>query len=220
MKRHSAQEKSMSVFKKKPSEGKQFENPPAGSHAARLVAMIDLGTHTETYPGGKPTKSRKVFLVWWLADEKKEDGTPHYIGRRYTLSLNEKSNLGQMVGQWRGKALDKDEEFDLTKLVGQPCLLNITHEESTKGNTYAAVGTVSPLPKGMKDKIGKSPVTPFAWSMEDGTLPPAHDWIPYVHGTPLATVLGEAEEVDGQPVVAGAATGEGPDDDNPDTIAF
>lgn len=205
----------MSVFAMKPSKGGNFENPPAGSHASRLVALIDLGTHSEQYPGGKPTKSRKVFLVWWLADEKKEDGTPHYIGRRYTLSLNEKSNLGQMVGQWRGKALDKDEEFDLTKLVGQPCLLNITHEESAKGNTYAAVGTVSPLPKGMKDKVGKPSVTPFFWSFDDGKPRPAEEWIPYVHGTALETVLNEAEEAKSQPVGAAAAS-----ESNDDEIEF
>lgn len=204
----------MSVFQVKPKSGGNYEQPPAGSHAAVCVAVIDLGTQTEKYGDKPPTESRKVFLVWELCDEKTSEGKPHYLGNRFTLSIHEKSNLGQLLRSW-GAKLAKDDEYDVRKLAGKSCLLNITHETSTKGNEYAAVAGLAPLPKGMK--ASNPTVKPFAWEFEPGAKYPTYDWLPYVHGTALKTVLDQAAEAKGgQP--AGAAAGDAAESD--DQIPF
>lgn len=206
----------MGVFNVKPKQGSNYEMPPAGSHAAHCVALIDLGTHTDKF-GDQPARdNRKVFLVWELCDERTEAGEPYYLGKRFTMSIHEKSNLGKMIGDWRGKALAKDEDFDLTKLVGKSCLVNVTHEESSKKNSYAAVGNISPLPKSMK--AGKPIVKPIVWDFEQGTPPPSDAWIPWVHGQKLSDVLNEAKESRRQPATAGAAVNQDADDPADDEI--
>jgi len=70
-----------------------------------------------------------------------------------TLSLNEKSNLRQMLNSWRGKALTEDEAkaFDLAKLIGAPCMVNLIHQPS-KANpekVYERIAAIMPMMKGM-----------------------------------------------------------------------
>lgn len=207
----------MSVWNVKPKSGGEYEIPPAGSHTAALVGLIDLGTHRTQF-GDQPAKAQhQVFLVWELLDEKTTEGKAFFIGRRYTLSLNEKSNLGKMIGNWRGKALGKDEEFDIRILLGKACLLSITRETSNAGNEFASVAGASQLPKGMK--AGKPTVKSVQWAFEDGKAPPSEQWIPWVHGQSLITVLKEADEWEdnGQTVAetAGAAN-----DGSDDEVAF
>src|SRR4051812_30305841 len=111
-------------FKVKTSNtGGDYEVPPEGSQPAVLVALIELGEHENDYQGQSKGFQPRVFLVWELA-EKKSDGTPFIVGRDYTKSLGKKANLRAIVEKWRGKALDDDEEYDLTKLIGKPCLLS------------------------------------------------------------------------------------------------
>ena len=58
----------MSAFKNKASSGGgDFAVPPAGSHPAVMVALVDLGMHTDTYQGDTTT-NRKLFLVWELTE--------------------------------------------------------------------------------------------------------------------------------------------------------
>ena len=187
---------STSIFEVPASKGGNYEVPPAGSHAAALVGLIDLGTHTDKFGDGEPFTARRILLVWELLDEKTTDGNPHYIGRRFTLSVNEKSNLGKLIGGLRGKALAKDEGFDVRTILGKPCLLNVTHEKSTKGNDYASVAGAGPLPKGMK--AAKASVKPLQWSFDDGEPIPSESWIPWVHGQSLITVLQESAEWKGR----------------------
>ncbi|QKS31325.1 MAG: hypothetical protein HT579_21785 [Candidatus Accumulibacter similis] len=125
-----------------------FELPPAGAHAARCSRIIDLGTQKSTFEG-ESRSQRKVLITWELA-EHRGDGTPFVISRRFGLSLNEKAALRQFLVAWRGRQFTDDElqAFDLRRLAGAPCLLNLVAVERN-GKEYRNVVAVSPLPRGM-----------------------------------------------------------------------
>jgi len=134
---------------------KSIEIIPAGSYPARCYSMIHIGTIEETFNG--ETKERnKVRITWELPTElitfNEERGEqPRVIAKEFTLSLHEKSTLRSFLESWRGKSFtDKDaQSFDVTNLLGVPCLLSITHKTSGNGKTYANIASVSMLPKGM-----------------------------------------------------------------------
>lgn len=171
--------------------GNYTEAPPAGSHAANVVALIDLGTQDDTYPGAPPKKARKVFIVWELCNEFVE-GTKnrHLIGRAYTLSAHEKSGLRGMLESWRGKKYAEGEQYDLEAILGKPCILNLVHGESNAGRTFAKVNGVAGLPKGMTADKPSRPVI----SRECTSTDPLPDWIPYIIGEDPREVIDRAEE--------------------------
>ena len=99
--------------------------------------VADLGVVETTWQG--ETKSQhKVRLVWQLA-AKMEDGRPFSIGRRYGLTLHEKSSLAKDLKSWFGKP--PPDNLDLEKLIGQNCQIVVTHNERD-GTTYANVQSV------------------------------------------------------------------------------
>ena len=75
------------------------------------------------------------------------------ISKTYTASMHEKAALSKDLESWRGRAFTDEERdgFDLKKVLGQPCLLNVIHENKG-GTVYANIASVSPVPKGMPVK--------------------------------------------------------------------
>jgi len=139
------------------NNGSQRELITPGNYIARCYQMIHIGTVEEIVQGEKKTLN-KVRIGWELPtetkvfDEKKGE-QPLVISKEFTLSLHEKSNLRKVLASWRGKDFTEDEakNFDITKLLGVACMLNVIHK-SSKDNTkiYQEVGSVSPLPKGFE----------------------------------------------------------------------
>lgn len=130
---------------------------PAGNYIARCYQMIEIGTTTENIMG-KTVTSKKARIGWELPTELKvfreENGEqPLVISKEYTLSMNEKSNLRKDLKSWRGKDFTEDEAkcFDITKLLGVPCMLNIIHKPSVSDPTkvYEQIAGITPMPKGM-----------------------------------------------------------------------
>lgn len=170
------------------------ETCPAGTNPARLVAMIDLGTHEDDYQG-KKNQSRKIFLVWELTGERMSGykDKNHVIGKQFTLSFGAKSSLRKMVEAWRGKPFADDEQFDLSKMLGQPCLVGVNHVPSKSGDKmYAKLENVTGIPKGLTVEPAKYPVT--CWDLESGNPFPALDWLPYLFGEPLKDVVARSPE--------------------------
>ena len=126
------------------SSSDKFVGVSTGVHKARCVRMIDLGTQRSEYQGEVSWK-RQILVSWEVPSELSNSGEPLLISKFYTLSLHEKSNLGKDLTAWRGRAFTELEkqQFDITALLGVPCMLNIV--ESRNGNTK--VGSVMPLPK-------------------------------------------------------------------------
>jgi hypothetical protein len=136
--------------------GTTYEPVPAGTYIARCFSMVHIGTVMETFQGESKLQN-KVRLTWELPLELKvfnEDRgeQPYTLGKEFTLSLNEKATLRKFLESWRGKAFTEDEakSFDITVLLGKPCMLNVIHKVSQKnGKTYAEIASVSPMMKGM-----------------------------------------------------------------------
>ena len=127
---------------------------PIGNHLARCVKMIHIGTSEENIQG-TVKKLNKVKLSWELPDEthvfKEEKGAePFMVSKEYTLSMSDRANLRKDLESWRGQGFtDKQaEEFDITVLLGIPCMINVIHKTAkTSGNNYVVVSSITPLPK-------------------------------------------------------------------------
>jgi hypothetical protein len=72
--------------------------------------------------------------------------------KRYTLSLHEKANLRRELETWRGKKFtaEEGEGFDLEKLLGANCQLQVIHNEKDDGTVYANVQAIVPAGRGLE----------------------------------------------------------------------
>jgi hypothetical protein len=130
---------------------------PADNYIARCYKMIEIGTVEEVILGEKKIL-HKVRIGWELPTEmrvfdKEKGEQPLVIDKEYTLSMNEKANLRKDLKSWRGKDFTEDEarSFDITKLIGAPCMLNIIHKPSKKdpSKVYEEIAGITPMPKGV-----------------------------------------------------------------------
>ena len=157
-----------SIFAKKP-EGKEFEIVEPGNYLARCYSMIALGTHVKEFDG-KEKKQEKVRITWELPTEIMESGKPFSIGKQYTLSMFESSNLRKDLQSWRGRAFTEEEaeSFDITKVLDVPCMINVIHATSKDGSkTYANIASITPLPKGL---VAPEKINPtFVFTVDDFT---------------------------------------------------
>jgi hypothetical protein len=118
--------------------GGNFTPAPEGLWPAVCVDVVDMGILKQSY-NGTEKQVHKCRLVWEIS-EKMADGRRFIVGKRYTVSLHEKSGLHKDLKSWRGKAFTADElkGFDVEKVIGVPCRLLITHDEKD-GTTYGNV---------------------------------------------------------------------------------
>lgn len=150
-----------------PAKGAEFEPPPAGAHIAVCYRVIDLGTQDGSYKG-KANKKHLVLISWEIPDELMQDGRPFTISKRYTLSSSKKARLRGDLESWRGRAFEDSEfgTFDIGKLIGAGCMLNVVHEEKDD-TTYANVATIMRLPKGTKAPTPKNETLCFSLDTYD-----------------------------------------------------
>lgn len=132
---------------KLPKNEGSYELAPAGNHVAVCYALIDLGTQVDQF-GTK----HKIRIIWELPDEKMEDGKPFSVGKEYTFSMSQKSNLRTDFIAWRGRDFTPEEfeTFQMENILGAPAMLNVTHRTSQAGNDYAVVSSIAPLIKGVE----------------------------------------------------------------------
>lgn len=131
-------------------EGSNIPVIEAGSYPAVCYGIVDLGMqYSEIYQKSSP----KVIVMWEIPSEKIEvngQKVSRTITQTYTNSLNEKAILRKDLAAWRGRDFTPEElnKFNLASIVGTHCLLNIIHRENG-GRTYANVGAIMKMPKGM-----------------------------------------------------------------------
>lgn len=147
----------MGIYAEK-KEGSDFAQVEPGTYPARCYSMIELGT-IETEFNGEKKKAHKVMITWELPTElavfKEEKGPePYAVSKTYTLSMHEKSTLRKDLESWRGKGFTEEEarRFDITKLLGQPCLLSVIHQPGRTDPTksYTVISSISKMIKGME----------------------------------------------------------------------
>lgn len=143
------------------SGGGNFKRVPAGVFIGRCYSLIDLGTQLSTGQYGDKLQ-HKIRIGWELfgEDENGESLTvdvdgremPMTISKSYTVSLHEKSGLRKDLAAWRGRDFTDEEAkaFDVSKLVGAYCMVNVTTSE-TNGKTYSNVAGLTPLPGALKN---------------------------------------------------------------------
>jgi len=167
--------------------GEDFKPIPAGLHNAVCYAVIDIGTQPQLDPRFR-AKQQSVF-IWELPTERIEiekDGVkknlPRAISDFFTVSLSKKSNMRPMLESWRGKAFTEDElkGFNIGKVAGAGCQLNIVHERKNDKDR-SVISAIVPLPKGLKLKA-ENPIVTFdleEWlKLKIATLPDSiPEWI-------------------------------------------
>jgi hypothetical protein len=133
----------MPIYARK-KEG-EYTVAPEGLWPAVCCDVFDLGV--QATPWGEQIK---IEISWQLEEKDPQSGRRYLISQRYTPSLHEKSRLRPMLEAWRGCKFTKDEEreFDIEKLLGANCQLQIIHNIKDEGRTYANVQAVVPPAKG------------------------------------------------------------------------
>jgi len=143
--------------------GGDFEICPAGVYTGRCFKVVDIGTQKSEFQG-EVKMSRKVIISWeLLGGEMMADGRPFSVAKRLTLSLHPKSQMRPLLAAWRGRDFTVEEEagFDVSKLLGAYCLLNVIHETGKNGTVYSNIGSIMPLPKGTVKPDGVNPIVLF-----------------------------------------------------------
>ena len=141
-----------------PSTNKDFtrENPPTGMQLARVFRIAELGTHPKTFQG--ETKMQRQIRIDWelptkLLTQGELAGKPFCVGETFGFSVTPKSTLRKKVlnGLVPGMTDEVANAFDLTKLLGQECLINIARSENMKdpNKPYFNIMAVTPLMEGM-----------------------------------------------------------------------
>ena len=145
--------------------GGDFQQAPIGTHVARCIRLIDLGTQTSEYQG-EPQVKNQVLVTWELCNEMMETdegAKPFIVSKFYTNSLNEKATLRHDLSQWRGRDFTDEEckKFDLQSILGHPCMLSVIANEKGKSK----VGGVMKMPRG---QTAPEPInTPSAFWLDE-----------------------------------------------------
>lgn len=190
--------------------GGNREKCPAGAKVAVVAAIIDLGTqHSEFQNEAKWV--RQVYVVWELPTTKTTGGASHLIASKATLSLNEKATLRKWAEAITGNKIADGAQFDVSALLGMPCIVNVQHA-GAKG--YPKVAGVSGLPDGMPEVKGTH--APFACTLEEfkkGKVVP--EWVPWAWCDSLSAMaaipahIKASKEIAGEggPTLAGVSGG-------------
>lgn len=142
----------MSDKKTVKDEAPTYDPHPKGQFAARCGDVIDLGFKVESFQQQAPELKDKTALVFRTDAEAREDGKPMHISQEFTTSMGKKANLRKFLEAWRGEPYTDDEAkkgIPLDKLEGVPALITVAHKTSGRGNTYAVIAGIAPLPRKM-----------------------------------------------------------------------
>ena len=148
------------------SRGGDFRPAPEGTHLARCVRVIDLGTQ----PGGGqfPKPRHRCIFAWELPGELEDvegEMMPMLAFKNYTLSLSDRATLRHDLESWRGRKFTAEEltGFQLRKVLGAPCMITIVHSDDGQ---YANIQAVTAVPKGTHVEAAVHPLVYY--EIEDG----------------------------------------------------
>lgn len=185
--------------------GGDFTPCPTGNYPARIVAIFDIGHQTEDKtsnvvdPVTKVTTKvvskadvRKLILLFELT-KKQPDATPYVLPLRLTWSMNEQANLYKYVVSITGEKFAAGQDFDPRTLLGKVVMANITAgKPNDKGKVYTNISTLAQYPEGMPEPTFQYEL--LLWSVLERKPFPNADWLPYVYGKPIETLVKESTE--------------------------
>jgi len=147
------------------SFGKKKDVPAEGTMMARLVGIVDIGHQPGYVHNGEPVKSNfKVTFTYELPGSLTEDNRPHWVSEDLNYSDHEKSTMYKRV-----KAMDPTGEltasdsagYALQKLINQPCMINLQHND--KG--WPKIKDVVSAPSGIP--VPELANTPILFNMDE-----------------------------------------------------
>jgi len=153
-----------------------FEKAPKGMGRAVIVDITPPEEVISNF-NGKETK-RKVFSIVFELDPEafgtRTNGEPYNTwSRKFTLTLDERSNTRQFLRSVLGRDLTAQElqAFDAETLIGFPVEIMIAHTPSKDGSTtYATIASVAPwIPE---NNGGKPAYTPSGKFVRKQDRPP------------------------------------------------
>jgi hypothetical protein len=96
------------------------------------------------------------------------------VSKTYTLSMHEKSTLRKDLESWRGRGFTEAEaaKFDITKLLGVPCILSVIHKPGVTdpSKSYVVVSNISKLMKGQECPDPVNPLRILSFDDFDTTI--------------------------------------------------
>jgi hypothetical protein len=160
----------MSIIAESKGNGGNFTPMEAGTYVARCYSMVHIGTIEDSFQGEKKILN-KVRLSFEFPTEtkvfKEEEGErPYVLSKEFTLSMHEKASLRKMLEGWRGLKFTDEEakSFDITKLLGKPCMIGVVHKTKDDGKVYAELSSIAGMPKGLTCPDQVNPRFEWSWS--------------------------------------------------------
>jgi hypothetical protein len=131
------------------SEPSQMKCPPQGTSLGVLIEIVDLGTHENRFKtdGSLRREARLTFRVF---PEGTDDDGEFAVSKTITPSIDPRSNFRPWVETLLGRPLTKKETkgFDVQRLLGSACSLEIEHGMSERGRVFGKIVSLSSAPQG------------------------------------------------------------------------
>lgn len=134
------------------SGGTSFEQAPVGTHLAKCVSVVDIGTQKGEYQG-QVNYRRQNIITWELPKKLREDGQPFIISKFYTASIGEKANLRRDLINWFGTP--PKAPFDPAQLLGKACQVIVSERENSDKRVVSGLASLPDgveLPEGTHNK--------------------------------------------------------------------
>ena len=171
------------------TKNRDFELVPAGVHDCRCAIICDLGIVESEMYGPK----HKLYWAFELLGKQMEtEDRPFKVGRMLNISMHPESTMRQALEQWRGRTYSSEDiaemhgTFDIEKLLGVPCRVNVMHEQRGEGADKHYSPKISAMMPGDNTFPAlESDVIFFDWDMDNADqhaelLP---DWLKIKMGT-------------------------------------
>jgi hypothetical protein len=167
--------------------GGNFVLAPAGNQIGRLCGIVEIGTVDGEVTNEKGQKvhvhSRKVMLFFELIGSShvfyEEKGPePFVVSKEFTYKISKKSTLGKTLMSWLSEDVvwlkeckpEDVKSFNIISLLGKEegkgatAMINITHDKSEKGNNFANIATVTPVPKTIRPTVDAGKVKQYIFN--------------------------------------------------------
>lgn len=162
---------------------------PFGTHLARFLFIVDLGTQEDTYQNQKTLK-QKVQIGWELVNTNMPTENPNDIPRPFVVSKDytatmrgPKANMRKIYDAVMGVTLSDAETeagVNTSVLIGKECMVSIVHYASPKdGSTKAKVNGVMGAMQGVPVPMLRNEAIDFEIGRPDqfALFPKLYNWI-------------------------------------------
>jgi hypothetical protein len=170
------------IIKENSSKSNDYEPIAKGRHEAICVTVAGIGEQETSY-GVK----NQVIVTWeipsivreWTKDGETQEGRAQ-ISRTFTCSLAPKASLRLLLESWRDREFTHEElqGFDISKLLGVPCILKIKHQTSADGTKiYANIADIEPSENKEKTEPEAKLVSYDPYNHDADAFSKLPDWI-------------------------------------------